>query len=764
MYSKVFGAVLFYIALTFTSSFSQVLDFPNTLDLKKIPTRWEDRTCYCFSDMGAWHGFALPPSTATQYYGGFIGPYEMVWNGWMGESYVQVILTDADAGQEIRLSSLQPDEITFYPGLLKQKFTTQGITLELEMWYVSGRSSVVRAKVTNTSNATKKIKVEWKGKFFTVSQYTYEALSDGVRHFIDDFWFRVQVGDNNFKSATGDQHNYRTATDKVYSIEAGKSISSFVAISLLFKESEFDTEKNFITTQVFSNIDKSYNDNIARWNEYLIRLLKNKQGQFIVDQDLQATAIKCLATLVTNWRSPAGDFLHDGIYPSHSVSYFNGFWAWDTWKHSFALASIIPDLAKNGIRSMFDYQDSKGMIPDCIYITKSGNNYRNSKPALTTWAVWEIFKHTDDQTFLQEMYPKLKKYHEWWYTYRDNDKNGLSEYGATDGTLEAAAWESGMENAVRYDNTQMLNNGNGGWSMNQESVDNNCYLYEEKLFLGLIAEKLNLASDAAKFKTDAEALKQKIQTSFYDNSSGYFYDKKVAASTLVKVQGPEGWTPLFTGVATQAQAEKVKSAMLDANKFNTFAPFPTCAKDATGFSATAYWRGPIWLDQAYFGVKALERYGFTSDATTMKNKLLTTLQNVKNSNKPVRENYNPLTGAGLNAENFSWSAAHLMLLCRNEGPTKIKHTENTLSQKAWDFFCTYNPISGCIQLRLNKPFAHELSLSIYTIGGKLVTEKKIKPYTKEITISADSAVSKGAYYVMLNGPEIQSAKGVIFIH
>ena len=101
------------------------------------------------------------------------------------------------------------------------------------------------------------------------------------------------------------------------------------------------------------------------------------------------------------------------------------------------------------------------------------------------------------------MYPKLKKYHEWWYVYRDNDKNGLCEYGSSDGTLQAAAWESGMDNAVRYDNTQMLNNGNGGWSMNQESVDNNCYLYEEKLFLNLIAEKLNLASDAAKFKTDA---------------------------------------------------------------------------------------------------------------------------------------------------------------------------------------------------------------------------------------------------------------------
>jgi len=32
------------------------------------------------------------------------------------------------------------------------------------------------------------------------------------------------------------------------------------------------------------------------------------------------------------------------------------------------------------------------------------------------------------------------------------------------------------------------------------------------------------------------------------------------------------------------------------------------------------------------------------------------------SDKPIRENYNPVTGEGLEATNFSWSAAHLLLL------------------------------------------------------------------------------------------------------
>ena len=34
----------------------------------------------------------------------------------------------------------------------------------------------------------------------------------------------------------------------------------------------------------------------------------------------------------------------------------------------------------------------------------------------------------------------------------------MCEYGATDGTLEAAAWESGMDNAIRFDGAVMLKN------------------------------------------------------------------------------------------------------------------------------------------------------------------------------------------------------------------------------------------------------------------------------------------------------------------
>ena len=79
-----------------------------------------------------------------------------------------------------------------------------------------------------------------------------------------------------------------------------------------------------------------------------------------------------------------------------------------------------------------------------------------------------------------------------------------------------------------------------------------------------------------------------------------------------------------------------------------------------------YWRGPIWLDQSYFGINGLEKYGYQNEANQLAHKLIHNAEGALKKGKSIRENYNPITGKGLEGENFSWSAAHyLMLLLKN---------------------------------------------------------------------------------------------------
>ena len=375
---------------------------------------------------------------------------------------------------------------------------------------------------------------------------------------------------------------------------------------------------------------------------------------------------KCITTLQNNRRGPDGGLKRQGIIPA--APEFPGFWAWDSWKHAHALAGIDPDLAKDNIRAMFDYQDSCGMVADCIFPDPAENNYRDTKPPLAGWAVAEIYRKTGDTAFVREMMPKLLMYHEWWYTHRDHDGNGLCEYGSTDGTLQAARWESGWDNAVRFDSARMVQNNDHAWSMTQESADLNAYLYREKRDLAELALVLRQPVVAREMTAGAEILKKKIRNMMWDPQSHFFYDIDLETKAPIRVLEPNGWIPVWAGIATPEQAGWVKVHIMREEEFNTFVPFPTVAANDPRFNPEkGYWRGPVWLDQAYFAVHGLRSYGYSKEADSLTVKLLTHCEGLLDPKSPIRENYHPLTGKGLNAENFSWSAAAILEMLEELG-------------------------------------------------------------------------------------------------
>jgi putative isomerase len=104
------------------------------------------------------------------------------------------------------------------------------------------------------------------------------------------------------------------------------------------------------------------------------------------------------------------------VTPSTTARWFNGAWAWDTWKHAYAMASFNPEVAKDNIHAMFHYQIQHddpirpydhGMIIDAIFynkdLTSGGNggnwNERNTKPPLASWAVWKVYQQTQNIDF-----------------------------------------------------------------------------------------------------------------------------------------------------------------------------------------------------------------------------------------------------------------------------------------------------------------------------------------------------------------------------
>ncbi|MFG3256861.1 trehalase family glycosidase [Streptomyces sp. NPDC048172] len=656
-----------------------------------------------FADKGAWHAYALPDEKEKKSWGGFAGPLyiaqEYPW--WLSDSFSKLRLTEE--GKPLDLGAGGKPEFTALPGVLRQSYQLdENLRLTIDLRYATDRTALVRARVSNTGDGTRTLGARWTGKMLRPAKKpmrdapSLKATEGGVGvdfARVRETWDYLTDGTERFEvrhaepvRTKAEKDTYRTDLERPLRVYPGKDVSLDWTESYTFTRAERQREEAR-AARALKQPGAVTARGEERWDGYVRKATRG------VPADRRRLAVKSVETLITNWRSAAGMLRHDGVTPSVSDKWFaGGFWAWDSWKQAVGTARFAPGLAKDQIRSMFDHQvrpgdkdrpQDAGMVPDAVFYNDQehdgGNwNERNSKPPLAAWAVWEIYRQTGDRAFLREMYPKLTAYQEWWYRNRDHDRDGLAEYGATidpanktpeDARL-AAAWESGMDNAPRFDaklGTKALpNTGPGGkklgFSINQESVDLNAYLAADQGYIARIAGASGHGGEAASWRTRAAKTHRAVRESMYDPETGWFHDTSLGGERLVaRGRGIEGAIPLWTGTASRDQARQARKLLVSPDEFATKVPFPTVAKSSPYFAPTKYWRGPVWLDQAYYAAEGLRRYGYGRDARELMSRLIGAT-GVGSTTDPIRENYDPTTGKGLNAANFSWSAALLLPL------------------------------------------------------------------------------------------------------
>lgn len=606
--------------------FSNRYNFENILNIQYTPSYTSCSTW--FTDQGSWMGFTIPQTS--NWINGFCGPFDLDGRIWMASSLTDVAFDSFS-------DTFKPDSISYFPGeAYLSSYSSRG-KITQRLMFIDKNSALLVCESDGVIPLC----------------FTNQKTMSGTKLTLENNSCVLQLNSKAKLVVTFVPETRIIITGSKYKAVTPLSKKTYVVISY-FYDSKYEESGLQKAIDIVSNPDKYMVEHDVRWEGYLKSILRDD-----LPKAYDRIAVKSIVTLLSNWRSSKGDLLHDGVVPSHAVDYFIGFWGWDSWKHAVALASFAPELAKNQVRAMFDYQTDEGMIIDCIYTNKSENNERDSKPPLAAWAVHQIYKTTGDISFVKEMYPKLLKYYQWWYKYRDNNHNGICEFGSVDGTEEAAAWESGMDNAIRFDNATMVKNDVGAWSFNQESVDLNAYLafeYIQLKELALVAQQ----------PFDEKDRTEQIANYFFDNEKGFFFDKRLTDGTFIREEGCEAYIPFWAGISTQNQADRANEYFTNPSKFATYIPFPTVAADNPKFTSNGYWRGPIWLDQVYFGIKGLRNYGYNNVADEYTQRVFDRLKGLKDS-APIHENYDTHTGGRLKSPNFSWSAAHLLMMYKECG-------------------------------------------------------------------------------------------------
>ncbi len=144
---------------------------------------------------------------------------------------------------------------------------------------------------------------------------------------------------------------------------------------------------------------------------------------------------------------------------------------------------------------------------------------------------------------------------------------------------------------------------------------------------------------------------------FWDEGRGLFLDWDVRLNAWLPVNTMAVFTPLYAGLATQQQAERlIREHWLNPQEY---APgpdsewlLPTAAKNERDYSPRRYWCGPIWVIVNWLMHQGLLRYGYHDLAESLRMQTLALIER-----HGFREYYDPRDGSPLGAKDFAWSAA-----------------------------------------------------------------------------------------------------------
>jgi glycogen debranching enzyme len=144
---------------------------------------------------------------------------------------------------------------------------------------------------------------------------------------------------------------------------------------------------------------------------------------------------------------------------------------------------------------------------------------------------------------------------------------------------------------------------------------------------------------------------------FWDEGQGLYFDTDLRAGKPIKVNTAATFMPLYAGLASRDQAERlIREHWMNPVEY---APTPTIPYQITSASRSEktweprrYWRGPVWIVANWLLCLGMTRYGYLNLAEELRRNSLALL-----SRSGFREYYDPRDGSGCGSTDFSWSAA-----------------------------------------------------------------------------------------------------------
>jgi hypothetical protein len=379
----------------------------------------------------------------------------------------------------------------------------------------------------------------------------------------------------------------------------------------------------------------------------------------------------CEAVLRRNWRE--GVRLTDGVpfaYTCPSPHHYPWQWYWDSCFSAIVWRRFDPTRSRRELESLLAAQRDDGFIGHTIFwntplpwprrftynVTSPTAPMTSSiQPPVLAWA-WRIA--VGDPAAV----PRIGRHYDWLAAHRDLDGDGLIWLVQPD--------ESGLDASPVFDAV---------WGRRSHGLPG---------FVGLVRRNRRLDYDLRRIADAGGPVCCEVATNVVHSLSLIALGRSSRTATIVErmydedaglfwpIARPELATPpalTWTALAPLALPDLpeaigrrlVEEHLLDPERFWLPVAPPSVAANEPTFAPVVarvpairrIWRGPTWINTAWLVWLGLLRLGYSAQADELARRLTGTIRS-----QGLREYYNPLTGRGMGATDFGWSALALEIV------------------------------------------------------------------------------------------------------
>ncbi len=353
---------------------------------------------------------------------------------------------------------------------------------------------------------------------------------------------------------------------------------------------------------------------------------------------------------------------------------------WDSYFNALELAVEAPDAARETLLAGLRTAYPNGCVPN--WRGRYGGTPDRSQPPMGSLAALKLHLRRPDPAMLEEAYPLLKAWSDWWGDPRSGPESGeavgpdgggprrapgprgLFTWGSDPdridplappwerdvGIRQLAAWESGQDDLPTWDEAHESPEHH---CLAVDPVDLNAYRVLDLECLAKIAWELGLDDEGAAHLAAAADLRRRINEHLWDAERETYADRRWDGSfTPARTAGH--FLVLAAGVAPEDRAGRMLGHLTEPSLFWGDFVVPTLSRDDPRFAEQQYWRGTIWPPINYLVHMGLARYGFDAEAATVAERGARMFLADRRRTGLCRENFDSRTGEGGGQRHQSW--------------------------------------------------------------------------------------------------------------